>query len=89
MQAHWTAPGTIVMVVQAWKKTLQRHFLRRQMLKVNPRKEFFRLGISEIRAELKSLGVETLWTMAAEAYEYRETIRIEQQIQENPVIEQQ
>ena len=71
------------------EKTLHRHFLRRQMNKVNPRKEFFRLGISEIRAELESLGVETLWTIAAEAHEYRETIRIEQQIQENPVIEQQ
>lgn len=71
------------------EKTLHRHFLRRQMNKVNPRKEFFRLGISEIRAELESLGVETLWTMAAEAHEYRETIRIEQQIRENPVIEQQ
>lgn len=71
------------------EKTLHRHFLRRQMNKVNPRKEFFRLGISEIRAELESLGVETLWTMAAEAHEYRETIRIEQQIQENPVVEQQ
>lgn len=71
------------------EKTLHRHFLRRQMNKVNPRKEFFRLGIGEIRAELESLGVETLWTMAAEAYEYRETIRIEQQIRENPVIEQQ
>ncbi|OZY62478.1 DUF4041 domain-containing protein [Pseudomonas fragi] len=70
------------------EKTLHRHFLRRQMNKVNPRKEFFRLGISEIRAELESLGVETLWTMAAEAHEYRETIHIEQQIQENPVIEQ-
>lgn len=71
------------------EKTLHRHFLRRQMNKVNPRKEFFRLGISEIRAELESLGVETLWTMAAEAHEYRETIRIEQQIRENPVVEQQ
>ncbi|HBP49320.1 DUF4041 domain-containing protein [Pseudomonas sp.] len=71
------------------EKTLHRHFLRRQMNKVNPRKEFFRLGISEIRAELESLGVETLWTMAAEAHEYRETVRIEQQIRENPVVEQQ
>lgn len=71
------------------EKTLHRHFLRRQMNKVNPRKEFFRLGLTEIRTELESLGVETLWTMTAEAHEFRETIRIEQQIQENPVIEQQ
>lgn len=71
------------------EKTLHRHFLRRQMNKVNPRKEFFRLELAEIRTELESLGVETLWTMTAEAHEYRETIRIEQQIRENPVIEQQ
>jgi len=71
------------------EKNLHKHFLRRQMNKVNPRKEFFRLELTEIRTELESLGVETLWTMAAEAREYRETIRIEQQILENPVIEQQ
>ncbi|ETK19966.1 hypothetical protein H097_05091 [Pseudomonas sp. FH4] len=71
------------------EKTLHRHFLRRQMNKVNPRKEFFRLVLTEIRAELESLGVETHWTMAADAHEFRETIRLEQQILENPVIAQQ
>ena len=71
------------------EKTLHRHFLRQQMNKVNPRKEFFRLGLEQIRKELEALGIETHWTMAAAAHDYRETLRIEQQIRENPNIEQE
>ena len=71
------------------EKTLHRHFLRQQMNKVNPRKEFFQLGLELIRKELEKLGIETHWTMAAEALHYRETLRIEQQIRENPSIEQE
>ncbi|UUQ64864.1 DUF4041 domain-containing protein [Pseudomonas fuscovaginae UPB0736] len=68
------------------EKKLHRHFLREQVNKVNPRKEFFRIGLPAIRAELEELGVETQWTMNAKALEYRETQRIEQQILENPAI---
>jgi hypothetical protein len=68
------------------EKQLHRHFLRQQVNKVNPRKEFFRLGIADIKQELDVLGVQTQWTMAAKAREYRETLQIEQQIRENPVI---
>ena len=32
------------------------------------------------------MGVQTQWTMAAQAREYRETLQIEQQIRENPVV---
>lgn len=71
------------------EKTLHRHFLRQQMNKVNPRKEFFRIGLGQIRAELEALGIDTHWTMLAAAHEYRETQRIEQQIRENPNIEQE
>lgn len=70
------------------EKTLHRHFLRQQMNKVNPRKEFFRLSLGQIRKELEGLGVETHWTMTAAAHDYRETLRIEQQIRDNPAIEQ-
>lgn len=69
------------------EKLLHRHFLRQQINKVNPRKEFFRLGLPEIRRELEALGIETHWTMTAEAHEYRETLKIEQQIEENPMAE--
>jgi hypothetical protein len=68
------------------EKTLHRHFLRQQVNKVNSRKEFFRLQLANIREELESLGVETHWTMTAAAREYRESLRIEQQILENPAI---
>lgn len=68
------------------EKRLHRHFLREQVNKVNPRKEFFRIGLPAIRAELEELGVETQWTMSAKALEFKETQRIEQQILENPAI---
>jgi hypothetical protein len=68
------------------EKKLHRHFLREQVNKVNPRKEFFRIGLPAIRSELEDLGVETLWTMSAKALEYKETQRIELQILENPAI---
>ncbi len=70
----------------ALEKTLHRHFLRQQVNKVNPRKEFFRLTLADIRNELETLGVETQWTMTAAALQYRESLRIEQQIRENPAI---
>ncbi|AIB42890.1 DUF4041 domain-containing protein [Pseudomonas sp. WCS374] len=68
------------------EKQLHRHFVREQVNKVNPRKEFFRIVSPAIRAELEQLGVETQWTMSAKALEFRETLRIEQQIVENPAI---
>lgn len=68
------------------EKQLHRHFLLQQVNKVNPRKEFFRLGITDIKQELETLGVKTQWTMAAQAREYRETLQIEQQIRENPAV---
>ncbi|WP_312977494.1 DUF4041 domain-containing protein [Stutzerimonas nitrititolerans] len=68
------------------EKQLHRHFLRQQVNKVNPRKEFFRLAIGDIKQELEVLGVQTQWSMAAQAREYRETLKIEQQIRENPAV---
>jgi len=71
------------------EKKLHRHFLRNQINKVNPRKEFFRLGLEDIRREVESLGVVVHWTMAAEAQHYRESLRIEQQLIENPALAQE
>lgn len=69
------------------ERTLHRHFLRRQMNKVNPRKEFFRVSLADIRTEVEAMGLAAHWTMTAEAHDYRETLRIEQQMRENPAIE--
>lgn len=68
------------------EKSLHRHFLRQQINKVNPRKEFFRLGLEDIRNELENLSIETHWTMVAKAREYRESLRLDQAIRENPEV---
>ena len=55
-----------------------------QVNKVNPRKEFFRVDISLIKKIVDHKGLEANWTMAAEAAEYRETVAINQRIQNDP-----
>jgi hypothetical protein len=67
----------------ALERDLHRHFLRSQLNKANPRKEFFRVDLTQIRAEIERLGIETKWTLAAEAREYRESLAIEQALANN------
>ncbi len=50
-----------------------------QVNKVNPRREFFRVGIRDIREVLDKIGIEAKWTMLAEAKEYRETMAVERE----------
>lgn len=68
----------------ALERALHKHFLMAQVNKVNPRKEFFRVSLSVIRAELEKLGIQAKWTLAAEAREYRETQALEKAIQADP-----
>jgi len=68
----------------ALEKRLHKHFVLNQVNKVNHRKEFFRATIAEIRSELEKLGLETKWTMIAEAMDYRETLAIEKRIATDP-----
>lgn len=53
------------------------HFVRNQVNKVNPRKEFFRVPIQDIRAEIEKRGFAATWTLTAAARELRETQAIE------------
>ena len=57
--------------------TLHKYFVQNQVNKVNPRKEFFRIPIAEIKAEVDKRGLDVTWTMAAAALEYRESLAIE------------
>lgn len=68
----------------ALETQLHRHFLLRQLNKVNHRKEFFRVNIKEIREEISALGLTSSWTMTAAAKEYRESLAIEKVIAEDP-----
>jgi len=61
----------------ALEHALHKKFVGSQMNKVNPRKEFFRLQLSDIRVEIERLNIQVAWTMIAEARDYRETLAVE------------
>jgi len=61
----------------ALEARIQRIFQDRQVNKVNPRKEFFNVGLAEIKRVFDEMGVEAKWTMLAEAQEYHETLAME------------
>lgn len=70
----------------ALERALHMDFVKAQLNKVNPRKEFFRVGITEIRAAIEKRGIEASWTMAAAASEYRESLAIEARMAESDVL---
>ncbi len=72
----------------ALERQLHKHFVLSQVNKVNHRKEFFRVPLAQVRAELESLGLQTQWTMAAAAREYRESLALEQRIAEDATARQ-
>lgn len=67
----------------ALEKELHKQFEHAQVNKVNPRKEFFKVGIHDIKELINEMGIEAKWTLAAEAKEYRESIAIENKKQFN------
>jgi hypothetical protein len=61
----------------ALEKSLHRLFDDKSVNKVNPRKEFFRLPLSEIKHTVEKEDIEAVqWTLKAEAAEYRESMSI-------------
>lgn len=67
----------------ALERELHRRFVRSQINKVNPRKEFFRIPLAAIRECVDAMGLEAAWTISAEATQYRETQAIERSLQSN------
>lgn len=68
----------------ALEAALHRRFLQNQVNKVNRRKEFFRLKLQDIRSVIDELIPGARWTMAAEARDYRDSLAVELQLQEDP-----
>lgn len=64
----------------ALENVLHKSFLTAQLNKVNPRKEFFRVTLSELRNVVEATGVKAMWTLSAEAAQYRETLAIEKDL---------
>lgn len=65
----------------ALETALHKAFALNQVNKVNPRKEFFRIPISEIKKAVEERELEVSWTILAQAAQYRETLAIERQLQ--------
>jgi hypothetical protein len=70
------------------ENNLHKYFLKAQMNKVNPRKEFFKIPIQEIRTHIEGLEVQTKWSMIAEAAEYRESMAIEKSLETNKELQE-
>ncbi|MEN5118756.1 DUF4041 domain-containing protein [Luteimonas sp. TWI662] len=66
----------------ALENVLHKSFVTAQVNKVNPRKEFFRVSIGELRNVVESTGIKAMWTLAAEAAQYRETRAIEEDLEQ-------
>ena len=67
----------------ALEAMLHKKFTLYQVNKVNFRKEFFKIPLSEIRMELEKSNLNVKWTTTAEATEYLESLAIEKAIQDN------
>lgn len=60
---------------------LHKIFNTNQVNKVNPKKEFFKVNIKEIKEQIQKMGIQSKWTMLAEAKEYRESLAIENEME--------
>lgn len=60
---------------------LHQQFLIKQMNKVNPRKEFFRLSLADIQGAVDQMGIKAQWTLQAQAAQYRESLSIAEAIE--------
>lgn len=71
----------------ALEKQLHRKFLKSQLNKINPRKEFFKLNIHDIKNYLESMEINCKWTLTAEAKQYRETLKLDEEMKSNKQLE--
>ena len=69
------------------EKTLHKQFNHRRVNKVNSRKEFFRVGLSQVQDVASALGLEIEFTKLAEAKEYRESVAIEAEKEAAPALD--
>ncbi len=71
----------------ALERELHKRFVRSQVNKVNPRKEFFRVSIQDIRQEVERLGLFAQWTMTAECRDWKESQALERALREHRIDE--
>lgn len=59
---------------------LHKVFNDKQVNKINSRKEFFNVGIKDIKSTIQEMNIDAHWTMFAEAKEYRESLALNETI---------
>jgi len=65
------------------EKELHKKFSNSRVNQVNHRKEFFNISLTELKQAIVDMGIETHWTMASDAQEYRESIAIKMKDRES------
>lgn len=71
----------------ALETELHKIFASNQVNKVNPKKEFFRIPINDIKEYLDKKDIEIQWTLLAEAAQYRESKALEESFRHDSAIE--
>jgi len=71
----------------ALERQLHKKFLKDQLNKINPRKEFFRLDINDLKHHLELIGINCKWTLLAEAKQYRESLKLEKEMKTDKTLE--
>lgn len=59
------------------EKMLHHYFNHQRVNKVNYKKEFFRVALTDVKNYLEEQGIQAKFTLKAEALQYRESLRIE------------
>jgi len=67
----------------ALERQLHKKFLKNQLNKINPRKEFFKLQLNDLKNHIERIGINCKWTLRAEAKQYRETLKLEEEMKTN------
>jgi len=58
------------------EKELHKKFSNNRVNQINHLKEFFNISLTELKESIVDMGIETHWTMASDAQEYRESVAI-------------
>lgn len=72
----------------ALENELHKFFAINQVNKVNPRKEFFRLPLNDVKNYIDKKELNVQWTILAEAAQYRETKALEEAFKGDKAMEQ-
>lgn len=70
------------------ERDLHKRFMKLQVNKVNPRKEFFKVSLLDIRDVVEKNGLSVKWTMTAQARQYRESLAITEAIKKDKSLEE-